>query len=300
MVLIHRTTTAIADVDQFAAPNYRSHLIPERATTWKGMTVERLRLIPSEATYTSEQIIVAIVTGQPFQLNWQIEGERKQFNQWMNPGDCHILPANLTFQTNCFGNSHLFLMTLEPTILERVIQDTTDQNSTELYHYLGTSDAIVQQFGQLIQAESNTKGLGGQIYVESLAQALVVHLLRNYGTLKHFSNYLRGGLPQYKLQQVVDYIHHHLDQDLTLADLAQVAQISPTYFAGLFKESTGISPHQFVIQRRIERAQQLLRQGKLTISEIALQVGFAHQSHLNYHFKRLVGVTPKMLLQKSP
>jgi len=190
-------------------------------------------------------------------------------------------------------------MALEPTLLERAAQDIAGQDSTKLRHHLGSSDTVLKHFGQLIQIELDSGGLGGQIYVESLAQALAVHLLRHYSTLEQRSNHSQGGLSQHKLRQVSDYINEFLDQNLTLANLAQVAQLSPTYFATLFKQSTGVSPHQFVIQRRIEQAKQLLRQGELTLSEIALQVGFAHQSYLNYHFKRIMGVTPKAILQKS-
>lgn len=281
----------------FSSHEHPSHLVPERTTAWKAIAAEQLRLLPNETAYASQQIIVAITIGQPFQLDWQVEGERKQFGQWMNPGDCHIVPANLTFHSNCFGNSRLFLMALEPTLLERAAQDIGGQDSTKLRHHLGSSDTVLKHFGQLIQIELDSGGLGGQLYVESLAQALAVHLLRHY-SMEQRSNHPQGA-SQHKLRQVNDYINEFLDQNLTLANLAQVAQLSPTYFATLFKQSTGVSPHQFVIQRRIEQAKKLLRQGELTLSEIALQVGEAHQSHLNYHFKRIVGVTPKAILQKS-
>lgn len=105
------------------------------------------------------------------------------------------------------------------------------------------------------------------------------------------------GLSRHQLKQVTDYIEHHLDQDLTLSELATIAQISPSYFSALFKQSIGLAPHQFVIQRRIERAKQLLRQGKASIADIAHDLGFTHQSHLSRHFKRLVGVTPKAFLK---
>ena len=74
--------------------------------------------------------------------------------------------------------------------------------------------------------------------------------------------------------------------------------MSPTYFSRLFKETTGITPHQYVIRCRIDRAKNLLQQGKLSIAEIAKEVGFVDQSHLHRHFKRLVGVTPKKYLQE--
>ena len=104
---------------------------------------------------------------------------------------------------------------------------------------------------------------------------------------------MTGQLPRYKLQQVIDYIDAYLDRDLSLQELSNVVQMSPHYFSQLFKRSTGVTPHQYVIRCRIEQAKKLMRQKKLSFAEIALQVGFVDQSHLHRQFKRLVGVTPK-------
>ena len=98
-----------------------------------------------------------------------------------------------------------------------------------------------------------------------------------------------------QLQQAVDYINTHLDRDLSLVQIAGVIHLSPTYFASLFKRATGISPHQYVIRQRVERAKLLLSQTDLMIADIAVQVGFSSQSHLTQQFKRLTSMTPKQI-----
>jgi AraC-like DNA-binding protein len=105
----------------------------------------------------------------------------------------------------------------------------------------------------------------------------------------------RKGLTHLQLQQVLDYIQTHLDRDLSLAELAEVINISPTYFASLFKHAIEISPRQYVIQQRVERAKLMLSKTDLAIADIALQVGFSSQSHLTQQFKRLTGMTPKQI-----
>lgn len=96
-----------------------------------------------------------------------------------------------------------------------------------------------------------------------------------------------------QLKLVVDYINDYLDRELSLDELATIAQLSPYHFCRSFKGSTGLTPHQYVIRQRVERAKLLLKDGRMGIAEVAIACGFTHQSHLNRHFKRLTGVTPK-------
>jgi AraC family transcriptional regulator len=102
------------------------------------------------------------------------------------------------------------------------------------------------------------------------------------------------GLSARRLTIVLGYIRAHLHAALTLRELAAVAHLSPYHFARRFKESTGLSPHRYIIARRIERAKQLLHDDEeLTLAQVAARVGFWDQGHFTRHFKRLVGVTPK-------
>lgn len=112
------------------------------------------------------------------------------------------------------------------------------------------------------------------------------------------------GLTHTQLQQVLDYIHTHLDRGLSRTELAEVINISPTYFASLFKQAMAVSPHQYVIGQRVEQAKLMLSKTDLAIAKrcrpwrianIALEVGFSSPSHLNQQFKRFTGMTPKQV-----
>ena len=147
----------------------------------------------------------------------------------------------------------------------------------------------------LLLAELRSDGMMGKLYVESLTQALAIHLLRHYSASASTIPIENRCLTHVQLQQAIDYIHTYLNQDLSLAELASVINISPNYFARLFKRAMGISPHQYVIQQRVERAKVMLLTTDLPIAVIALQVGFSSQSHLTQHFKRVIGMTPKQV-----
>jgi AraC family transcriptional regulator len=101
-----------------------------------------------------------------------------------------------------------------------------------------------------------------------------------------------GGLSKPRLQRVTDYIRGHLTQDLALAELAEIANVSPSHFKALFKQAVGLPVHQYVIRSRVDFAIDLLRDGKLPLSDVALQAGFANQSHMARCMRRVAGVTP--------
>jgi len=107
------------------------------------------------------------------------------------------------------------------------------------------------------------------------------------------------GLPRHKLQRVIVYIDEHLTEHLSLETIAQQIGISQFYFCHLFKQSMGISPYQYLLHQRIERAKPLLLQTKPNIADIALAVGFSNQSHFTRQFKQVVGITPKRFAQQQ-
>jgi AraC family transcriptional regulator len=94
---------------------------------------------------------------------------------------------------------------------------------------------------------------------------------------------------------VTDFVDDNLSMDLGISEMAGVANLSPYHFSRQFKRSTGLSPHQYVIGRRVERARELLSGTDLSVGAVASAVGFAHQSHLAYHVRRRFGVAPSSL-----
>jgi AraC family transcriptional regulator len=185
---------------------------------------------------------------------------------------------------------------LKPELITQVAE-TSDLNGDQinLVNCFSKPDLHLQQIAMLLLAELKSNGIMGRLYVESLTQVLVIHLLRHYSAVTQTITPKQESLTRVQLRQAIDYIHTHLDRDLSLAEIAEVINISPTYFASLFKRAIGTSPHQYVIQQRVEQAKLMLSKTDLAIADIALQVGFSSQSHLTQQFKRLTGMTPKQV-----
>lgn len=214
-------------------------------------------------------------------------------------GDSIFVPAGQSSYWRCQGSDtyqptlHIHL---KPELITQVTETSElDRERFNLVNCFSKHDLHLQNIAMLLLAELKLGGIMGRLYVESLTQVLVIHLLRHYSAFTQTITFENRSLTHAQLQQVIDYIHTHLDRDLSLVQIAEVINISPTYFASLFKRATGISPHQYVIQQRVERAKLLLTTTDLAIANVALQVGFSSQSHLTQHFKRLTGMTPKQV-----
>jgi AraC family transcriptional regulator len=222
--------------------------------------------------------------------------------RWREPifqkGDSLLVPAEQLSYWCCPGGQAVQELNiyLQPKLVEQVASSSEIKTArVNLVNHFGQQDLNLQQIAMLLLSEVKSGGMMGRLYVESLSQALIIHLLRHYSEDAPLIAPENRSLTHIQLQQAIDYIHTHLDRDLSLVELANVINISPTYFANLFKQAMKISPHQYVIKQRVEQAKVMLSKTDLAIADIALQVGFSSQSHLTQQFKRLTGMTPKQV-----
>jgi AraC family transcriptional regulator len=179
--------------------------------------------------------------------------------------------------------------------IQKVAREALEMNPErlELLPEFRTRDPQIEAMGMMLLAELQQENLGGRLYIESLANILAVHLLRQYSASKPRLAIYEGGLPERQLLQVFEYINEHLDRDIKLADLAALLDMSQFHFSHLFKQAIGTSPYQYLLQQRVERAKHLLKQSDRLIAEIALDCGFNSHSHLSKQFRQLTGITPK-------
>ncbi|ARV63197.1 hypothetical protein BZZ01_23480 [Nostocales cyanobacterium HT-58-2] len=216
-------------------------------------------------------------------------------------GDFWICPAGVSGLWAWESSDESLMFVIDPLLLCTTAEEVggLDASKVEMLSTVSAYDPQIEAIARLVQTEFNTAGVGGQLYVESLMQVFIIHLLRQYCTFEPKIQHDVGKLPTPRLQQVLDYIHSYLDRPLHLAELAEIVGISQYHFCRLFKQSMGVSPYQYVLQQRMEKAKELLQQRKYAIAEIALLVGFADQSRFTRHFRKYIGVTPRMFLEKT-
>ncbi|OWY63588.1 AraC family transcriptional regulator [cyanobacterium TDX16] len=278
-------------------------VLSSRQLSWNGILVEQYQYSPSpneaKSPALSEHRLI-LPLGQPAPLIQKRDNAKHE--SILQKGDSIFVPAGYPSSwrsprrdINRPKQQQLHIW-LKPESIEQAAEASEiDTDRLDLMNCFGKQDLQLHHIAMLLLAELQSDGIMGRLYVESLTQVLVIHLLRHYSTFTQPITFEDRSLSHTRLQQAIEYIHTHLDRDLSLVEIAQVINISPTYFASLFKRATGISPHQYVVQQRVERAKLLLSKTDLAIADVALQVGFSNQSHLTRHFKRLTGVTPKQI-----
>lgn len=157
-------------------------------------------------------------------------------------------------------------------------------------------DVQIEHIAWALASDDGAGSPHGLLFRESLGLALAVHLLARYPAQAPEG---RARLSPRALARLTDYIEAHLAEDVSLLRLAQVAGVSASHLRVLFKRTVGIPIHEYVIQRRVERARVLLAQSDLPASQIALEAGFAHQSHMARCMRKTLGFTPSAIRRRS-
>lgn len=209
-----------------------------------------------------------------------------------------VIPAYVSYWAVWQEPHEFLLLGVAPSFLEKIARESIKASQIELIPQLILVDPLIQQMLLSLHADMIAEHPTGQLFGDSLAIALAARLLQNHTVWNAQYPSAQGGLPIYLRDRALEFIESHLDQSFTLDQIAEALGMSVFYFCRQFKQSMGITPHQYVTKRRIERAKELLRHSKLPITEISLQVGFATPSAFSQVFRRVTGMTPKVFRQQ--
>ena len=267
-------------------------VISSRSSNWTAFTVEFYRARNIDVVTQCSYHTISVITGDNCELYQRRSG--KELRATMRAGDVIITPAGPPKHWHHEDEVEFIAVRMPPSFLQRIIDEerSSAKRHTDLLDNFQTRDPHIEQLVKRLLGESMTKAYASKAYAEALATELGVHLLRNYCVTNGAAEHAYG-LPIYKLRRATDFIEENLREDLTLDRISEMLAMSPGHFAHAFKTTTGLAPHHFVVERRIDRAKGLLRKSDLPIAEIAHRVGFRNQSHFSYAFRRATGVTPR-------
>ena len=268
------------------APLLSSSQIP-----WEGVLLEE----HSTATQQTQlrhirTVFLVLHTGASLRQEWRNAG--KFHTTLTTTGSVHLLTPGPERSLTHRDQLDCIVVTIEPSYLHRALEDSLLSERVELVERLALEDPQIERLVRALLAETKAGAPTGGLFGQSIATGLAVYLAQRYSSSPPTLRRHRDGMPTTRLNRVLEYIAAKLHEDLSLAALAQIAGMNLYYFSRLFKQSTGRSPHRYVLEQSISRAQQFLRSSDMTIFEASVRTGFADQGHFAKVFRRFVGVSP--------
>lgn len=264
--------------------------------SWSGLEVA---LIATRAGATrdlpSRDHRLACHVGRPARATCRTDN--RTHHRLQSRGDLDLIPAGIPGIWEDGEASTVLLIGISPELLGAAAARAGLAGPIELVPQLQLRDPRLEHLAWAFEAELRADAPGEPLYGESLGLAIAAHLVRRYRASAIAAPEPCGGLSPRQLRRVIEHIEAHVDGRLALAELAAVAGVSASHLKALFKRSTGLPVHQYVIRRRVERARLLLLERGATIADVAAQTGFASQSHLARWMRRVAGVTPAEVLR---
>jgi AraC family transcriptional regulator len=262
---------------------------------WQGFLLEQhVAKPPFEAPeHQSSKHILHFHTS-PMATHWRIDGHTRHTTE--QPGSVSVIPAGSRVAAIITGKGRATALALEidPSYMESVAQGVGSGRRIELAERLAVRDRQIELLMNAMQSDLEAGSPAGLPYGEALGNALATYLIRRFSVFAPKVEEYKGGLPKTRLNRVLEYIELHLHDNISLTALAETAGISMYHFAKAFKQSTGATAHQYILERKIKRAKELLRDPRTSVLEASVQTCFVDQSHFTKTFRRLVGATPTL------
>ena len=271
----------------------RPPIVFRKQAAWKEVRLRHCRIRRGEARHNihpEDQIFIPLAGSFCSEVPSAAGGLRVV--RGMTGTTC-IIPAGMSYSAYWEDDLEHLSIFLDPRLLVRAAGEGFRGERIELVDTCSADDPLIRHIGLTLLAEIGATGSTARLYVDSLVNTLAVHLLKNYAAFEPKWKSFSGGLAGYRLRRATEFIEASLADDLSLAEIARAADLSPYHFARAFKESTGLTPLRYLMDRRIDRAKHLLADTELSIVEISHTVGFKNQSHFTTIFRRLTTTTPK-------
>jgi AraC family transcriptional regulator len=248
---------------------------------------------PLEASGTFTETALGLYTAGRYRVRRK-QG-RRLVEGWSDPGTVNLSPANFYARWEADGSSHSIVVFLQDALLSRVILENwgADPRSVEIVPQFLVRDPVIESVVTQLAIEAGNDSPSGLLYAESACEFLAHHLIQRHSTLTKTPARSIGGLPAHRLKVVKNYIEENLGNPIALHELAGLACVSVRHFERAFRQSLGVPPHRYVLERRVSAARDLLlSHTNLSIEEIARQLGFSSSSHLSSVFVRRMGCSP--------
>jgi len=264
------------------------------AQPWPGLRVERYQLaVGGVPAHFHAQHLLLIHQAEQAVPSHRSSGNRVEEGLF-RAGDAGLYPAGEYGPSAWNGPANIINVHIDPAWLENKARQSLDLVRFSLRERFRFEDGLLSYLGSQLLAAAGREHALGQLYAESLVNTLGYHLIEHHASFERRIVGVGMRLPAAVLARIDNYVEAHAEQTITLAALADLANLSVFHFARRFKLTTGRSPYQYVLDWKIKRAQQLLHAGELPVAAISDALGFASPAHFSAAFKRAVGQNPRV------
>jgi AraC family transcriptional regulator len=261
---------------------------------WNGVTVER------RSTEAGER--PEAVSDHYFVVLWETHsthGERAdvrgQFAPYVkHPGTISICIPGIIPRVRAFSKTEAVVCALNPAFLAGIEDELDRPPANPLRDLLGITDTGLREIASLLATEAAEDGPCGRLYADSLTHALGIRFLNTASEQRQQQPQTMPALPRYLLQRVVERMHADLASDLSLATLASESGYSRAHFIRMFRAASGRTPHQYLLDLRLERAREFIKSGSKSLTDIAASCGFTSHTSFSKAFRRRFRTTPSL------
>ena len=261
----------------------------------RGVVLQRFHLPSSRISLPTirDNLLVIHLQGHVF-VTEELDGGHLQ-RRWSERDQISITPAGESVTRLLKGRPDVLLLHIPARLVREVGSEVwdVDPDKVNLLQCLAEPDEQVSRIGRALQAEIHSPSQGTGLMADLLCRAMALGLLRRHSSLGTRPLPQSAQLARGRLNRVLQYMREHLDEQLSLRELAVLSGLSQTHFARSFRNNIGRSPHRYLIELRIDRARGLLERTSITIPEIGVMCGFGQANHFSSMFRKFTGLSPR-------
>lgn len=258
----------------------------------RGLHVEHHAIEPAEFPEREPQLhILYFHTGPAVRA--EIQSPEFSGIRWIRPGTLWIMPQGTRHAVRFEGRVEGLALAFDPVRFDNLVQSAGGKSSTQIVQSVAASPPKVEHLMRALEYESNQPSTHDSFGLECIATAIAL-ALSQHAVATAIPSKAGPRLAPRQIRAVQSYVEERLEHSIVLTELAATAGLSPFHFLRAFKQSLGVTPGQYVLDRRMERARALLTSSRLSVAEVGICVGFAHSSHFTRAFRRAAGMAPSM------
>lgn len=281
--------------DRSAQPADIRLIVSSEGLGWKGFCVSRQKEEPHKRTHApSPHLLIGLTVGGSGLAIKKLNGI--SIHKTVSANKFIIIPPHSNFDVSVDNSIEIIYLYIHQRIVDEITKVLYGNgvDPVEIAPHISFFDPLLERLIVEVCHSARIKRSSSAGYADHLIRAIVAHIVENHSAVSTSAQAQKAikGLPPRKLNLVIEFIDRNLSKPLSLEDIASISDLSPSHFTRLFRSSTGLTPHQYLLRRRIDTAQRLLIESEMSISEVAFECGFADQVHFTQAFRRFAGKAP--------